>query len=1258
MQQVTRHSDLTARTVSPNVRALLQEFLRTRRLFSGTDEQAPFVTSKIKHTTETTGRPVFRGFDEFPREYHSERTQRIDQFLKSRYLDYHLESWRLIGQQLERAEDLDRDQGLMVNGSDRTKRYMVELGGLLYEGEINDTTSIIVLPTPSDISTRLRSYLRNIHNAGSELSEISIGVWTGDVPYLIDRLDENQLSNAPFATVNDWRDDSGDSKLNLLKRGGNCILRSTDGKIEFTSDRIRVSRKEIIQDCPNILLTTPASLGLFALKPHYDIVDHVNIISFPDSHRYTGLYGSHVANLISRIREAKDNNLLLLGTAAPVDDIDSFAERLFGLTRSEKLSHDTAFADLITIQPSPADLDSDSEDRTHYYFLQTGISGPGNASQYVYQAMLMGHTILHRDGEQRPLVTLFNSRRTNTRVTNMLNDIEYRGIWRQHINQKSYWYELAKEFGAKMIDRPLNIKQLSSEETTDTDKPDIVHTTPSQLSVLNKNDHNLIANYGAPDFNSFKNLAQFNTHTDDLDTHVFVFLSTVNSRFDWYRRAARLTESETTTILNPSNYCLRWLHNEELNFVEDWDKFDKRSFRQTGQQFLREYLTETHDWDMFYEFLDDPATVLRDLTHVDENIGSLIDGTAAQNDLLDSLERLYTYKKEGEIEIGIFNVQEISDWNVSEQQDEIWYLYNTLSTLPNWGTEGIGYAIRSLYGFRKLLRAAYYFNRYCELTERGSFDDHLISVTDNFFEDPKSMSISERPLSGKSRHVPVTKIFSRWSPFSMNLLTADDFLTDQSDHRPTRLVGFCPQITNPATAKEICCEDVIGKIEDGILEPEYLPLKTVEDLSGEQGLGLVYWDKNEHRIIERSKYQNRSHTEFVEPVQLRGTPQIQTETCIKEEIESKSDISLVNISAKVWVKSVLIETQNAKDLGTNYALVNTTSETRIAMSEPKIGCHLQTRGIRWDLNHVRELLEEEAGPFERVSEESKQFQDPDQHNSVKDAVFQTAADLLTWVIADRCGVSADSLLYSINSETDTIVVFEQLEGGKGIVDQFMSEYLSHPDSVLESLLRTTRHAEKLKEQIWAELEKKNRAKELLSIFNDSYIDGTKPYDELRNKVNQIVLDVSQLKHTETNDQLVSEVILDIETMISIASDEEISLSDIFDWRITVSKANVIGETQTIKNLRNKAFLDTIPEDAAQQLMERIEFDFDSCDNVLGHPLDILCGDDSVEASYTVLTHLEEYILTKRPISEEDAYFFETGHMSAGRIGEEAVFVEF
>jgi len=610
--------------VAPVIRGLLEN----KQLFDEEGDNRPYVTHSVKYTRQRQDRrstSKYEGEDEFVRSI-------LDVF-DFQPLDFQIESWKTV-ERLDAARRADDRAKAAVfsapTGFGKTEAFLGPLYQLLQNDRQNST--VVVYPRRALLQNQLERILEHIHEMRDEgPSDLSVGVYIGGMPYRMEEVEDNDTcfeyadGTARFKLANCWcstEEESHAFELNGTSKAYTLACEHDEGH-SFTNRELMLSRKAITKDTPDILLTTLESLELFALKPNYDIIDDVDSIVLDEVHLYTGLRGAHASKIINNLNEITDQPLLWLGASATIDSPTKFAKKLFDLSEH----------DIEEQHPPDSDYDDSHDDYEHYYFLISPEEGPGASAMMIQQLMFIGHALMAKPtGDRGKILSFIDSiSQINQKHTQLIDADHQRELWQYHRSGDGYenWERVADEMGFEFLDDGLVFERVFSDHGFDAEaaaKSDVLLSTSFLEVGIDVGDISVVTQYRTPqDLSSFIQRTGRAAREEDMQSHIFVFLSNLTGDANMFYRAERFLDSELRTPLKTDNKVVEWIHNQLNDFYEvSNDIVDERmrSPREEELAFFERFVQDTLGYTRFYEFLTEPGTYLDDelgiAKHIDQ----------------------------------------------------------------------------------------------------------------------------------------------------------------------------------------------------------------------------------------------------------------------------------------------------------------------------------------------------------------------------------------------------------------------------------------------------------------------------------------------------------------------------------------------------------------------------------------------------------------------------------------------------------------
>jgi len=615
MQYIDRNTDNSR--VPADVRPLLDGMLHNRQLFSEDTSDAPFVTEAIKYERQRQARrdtDPYTGGDDF--------VESIIDIFGFDPLDFQVNSWQTVDElDRMRVEENQTKAGVFAapTGFGKTEAFLGPLYQLLREGRQESVA--IVYPSRALLQDQLGRMLEHIHKIKADYDdELSVGIYAGNMPYKKSEVEthssvfESGSGRPRFKLSNCW---CGEEETNALEFHGTSksyYLECEEHANHRLSDQqLYLARRELVDEKPDIVLTTLESLEGFALKPNYSLIDTFDTIVLDEVHLYTQLRGAHAAKIIQNVNEVTDEPLLWLGSSATIDDAERFGRRIF----------DVKSSDIETIDPPESDYDQDHNDAEHYYFMLAPEDGPGATPMAIQQLMLLGHSMLEDpDGDRSKLLSFIDSISQVNQKSVQLGDADAsRQLWEYHrgYDDVENWDQVASEMGQQFIDEPLDFMSVYSDAGFDSDETqasDVLLSTSFLEVGIDVGEIKIVTQYRTPwDLSSFLQRAGRAARKTGMDSHIAVFLSNLTSDANMFYRADRFLGSDIRTPLKTDNKVVEWMHERFRRYYEHAEIIRDERYRSNLEEqaaFLEQYLKDDLEYDAYYQLITDPSSFFSD----------------------------------------------------------------------------------------------------------------------------------------------------------------------------------------------------------------------------------------------------------------------------------------------------------------------------------------------------------------------------------------------------------------------------------------------------------------------------------------------------------------------------------------------------------------------------------------------------------------------------------------------------------------------
>ncbi|WP_372478932.1 DEAD/DEAH box helicase [Halomicrobium sp. HM KBTZ05] len=576
-----------------------------------------------------------------------------------------------------------------------------------------------------------------------------------------------------------------------------------------------------------------------------------------------------------------------------------------------------------------------------------------------------------------------------------------------------------------------------------------------------------------------------------------------------------------------------------------------------------------------------------------------------------------------------------------------------------------------LSSIKSLFRAAYYYDRCLQINNNSSefqLNSDLVdgsTTTDqlqeeghgkiwyippNYFNDAGKYFTLERPSEGAStkrqrNEKSITAILSQFVPF-------------KAEHREG--VGVChvfqPDVNNSGDADlpELDMSGISGDSRgDFIRQPTRLSLNEIKDLSGEKAQSVYPFDETSYCI--KTDIDDQSGDGDYTPAKLFAEANIKTgiESSSSARHSASGYLTLADVTADAWLEGVSLDVTPMKQAGSTadpeyYPDQSRDGYTiRYDSSVPKLGYRLDTRSVNWDLEAVITWLKDIAeGDLENlnarlmpadVSAAAGDYRSFDQISG-RESICTTTAHLLTVLISDVAGISSSLLLYGYDEDSNRVNVFEQTEGGQGIVDLFFEYLEERPSVVLDSLYRALHNPQVLNERLWASSTVSEKFRDQIDV--GALETGEEAVrEEALDNIEGIVQESLDITYPPSQRRIAEEV---ASTLERIEATEVGCEDDLYSLKHELAKAGVEGKldlspagTTEIPDQIATNYA-SIFEEVGEELIHSlfVPQDIDSCE--INLQLDHTIGDvpQHEALSYCLLEHIGEYLIDREPQDNE------------------------
>jgi len=624
MKFFDRNSDLSRAT---DFEDNLRRILHNRRIFESDHVDPQFVTQSIKYDT----RPKYRAIpaQQPLREFVQEVTESVFDY-ETPY-NFQQRAWRAI----EDAHSSNDTEAVLLTaptGQGKTSAFSDPLLHKLCNDPTFDQV-IYVYPRRALLQDQLKRLLGKVHRLNDQGQQLSIGAWFGSTAWkkgeVLERDGIVNSRNNQFQLASCWKSDKdGAAPLYLHPAAGGYELTCSEhgDAHQLNDNELLLSRKQIRDEKPEIILTTLESLELFALKPNYEVIYDIDAIVFDEVHLYRGIYGSHAHNIIQNIKKARsyqDSGLpLFVGSSATLAKPRRFGRDLFNVSDTNDLSVISA-REPGEIDPEQQATDIvEADGKKHFQFLRTA-ENVGISSNYIQQSMLYGHRILPQVSENAKMLSFIDSlSQINQRHGQLIDADENQALWRYHSQRSDRtWDGIVDETAwdydfPDFVENPIDIDKAHSKSRVQPNElasKDHILASPLLEVGIDLPDIRAIAQYRPPqNASSFIQRIGRAGREPDEDSYILMFLSQDANDLNLYYRADRFMQTDITTPLNTGNPVAEDIHDKIYRFYKtavnaDWKQND-------DEKFFQEYIQQELGYDAFYDFLVNPGKTIRKQT--------------------------------------------------------------------------------------------------------------------------------------------------------------------------------------------------------------------------------------------------------------------------------------------------------------------------------------------------------------------------------------------------------------------------------------------------------------------------------------------------------------------------------------------------------------------------------------------------------------------------------------------------------------------
>lgn len=470
-------------------------------------------------------------------------------------------------------------------------------------------------------------------------------------------------------------------------------------------------------------------------------------------------------------------------------------------------------------------------------------------------------------------------------------------------------------------------------------------------------------------------------------------------------------------------------------------------------------------------------------------------------------------------------------------------VYNLRKAIEEFGTyREIPYAFWSLFAVKGLLRCAYHFDRALQVNDDSNttLDNYMYHVPQNYFG---NSAVSVTIIKGSETvDEDRTVLFSQYAPYRANY--AD---------RGKKMHIIAPDFDPNAERKEFDFKSIAkGRTKSGVFEPESIKATVVKDQSGRRTQGIIQYCPVCYDLLTESDMCSKHNKKRFG--KIHSTPHVTTKfrPAMGDDQESNNqpfgDITIRHGQGQIALDSVDLEITPAIYIGDRYIMrYEQQRQMTIYSRDQKLGVTLPTKGIELDIHELLEEVRHDVGGWETLIIGERE-------SEAVDVAAHTAAHLLLVLVADIAGINPRNLHYGIRKQEpsedvapDSVYVFEEAEGGQGIVD-LLGEELARGDSdcrLLDSIERVAFNEQLEAERFCSDLQ---RVRTITP--EEGNIDG----EVIENSVEDYLVDRPIANENRLKEEL-RNIVLKI---IRVSEDTSLERSDVMEIKTKLVQARLNG----------------------------------------------------------------------------------------------------
>ncbi|NSW90469.1 MAG: DEAD/DEAH box helicase [Firmicutes bacterium] len=224
----------------------------------------------------------------------------------------------------------------MPTGGGKTEAFMIPIVSYIFKQKQfkpNDIgiRAVIIYPTNALANDQAMRFVELIYRINREIKkkllpdarQITIGILSGDTPRDGSNLaDDSLIQLCPKCGNSRFQKENDMLKCKAIVDGSIC---------NTTLDFCRLTKNDIVNNPPDILITNPDEINFALHSPRYARIFYqkIDTIVFDEVHMYQGIFGCHISHLLRRLEEISNHKPLYIGLSATIGNAKQLAALLF-----------------------------------------------------------------------------------------------------------------------------------------------------------------------------------------------------------------------------------------------------------------------------------------------------------------------------------------------------------------------------------------------------------------------------------------------------------------------------------------------------------------------------------------------------------------------------------------------------------------------------------------------------------------------------------------------------------------------------------------------------------------------------------------------------------------------------------------------------------------------------------------------------------------------------------------------------------------